>query len=89
MIEEEKKIESKSIVLNFKVLVSESNINMLKRLSTKIDMFEVGEEEEFEVGEEIDINYHLEGELTDTAVSIAMLFNGSLSGKPHIRLERG
>ena len=81
-------VDVKSINLSFSVKVTEANVNMLKRLFNNTNMVRVEEEDEIEIGEEIDLNFCFEGQLEDSVITMAMLFNGDLVGKPLIRLSR-
>lgn len=80
-------VDLKAINLNFKVLTTESNINSLKRLFNA-GMVIIENEEDIEIGEEIDLNFCFEGELHKEVITLAMLFNSNLIGKPLIQLSR-
>ena len=81
-------IDLKAITLSFTVLVSETNINMLKRLFHKTDLVQAESEDEIEVGEEIDLHFCFEGDMEKEIVTMVMLFNSDLSGKPKLSLSR-
>lgn len=82
-------IDLKAINLSFSVKVTEANINTIKRLFRDSDMVKIDDEDEIEIGEEVDLNFCFEGELEDSVISMVMLFNGvDIIGKPVIRLSR-
>lgn len=81
-------IDLKTITLNFTVLVTTSNINILKRLFGNTNLLQVDNESEITLGEEIDLKFSFEGELESEIVAMTMLFNGDLVGKPKLSLLR-
>ena len=81
-------IDLKSINLSFTVNVTEHNINILKRLFHNTNLIQIEEENEIEIGEEIDLKFCFEGELESEIVAMVMLFNGDLTGKPKLTLSR-
>jgi len=81
-------IDLKAITLSFTVLVSETNINMLKRLFHQTDLVQAEREEEIIIGEEIDLHFCFEGDMENEIVTMVMLFNSDLAGKPKLSLSR-
>jgi len=79
-------VATKELVLTYTVLVTPKNLDLVKRLAKSTMIVE--DEDEIEVGEEIDVDFELEGEFSDYALQMAMLFNTSLAKKPFIRIIR-
>ena len=77
------------INLMFSVKVTDKNINMLKRLYGVVDIPNINEEDDIEIGEELDLCYSLEGELIPETLTMSMLFNSDdIISKPLIKLSR-
>jgi len=81
-------VDVNAINLLFTVKASDKNINMLKRLFKDGYIDSLDEEDDIVIGEEITLNFCFEGELDDSVVTMAMLFNGDLIGKPLIKVSR-
>uniref|UniRef100_A0A6M3L0R1 Uncharacterized protein n=1 Tax=viral metagenome TaxID=1070528 RepID=A0A6M3L0R1_9ZZZZ len=81
------KVDLNAINLNFKVLVTEKNINAVKRVFNA-GMVLVDKEEDIEINEEVDLSFCFEGEFDKETITLAMLFNSDLMGKPLIQLSR-
>jgi len=80
-------VQTTELVLTFTVHATSQNINMLKQLA-KSSMIEE-DPDDIELGDEIPVEFTLEGEFTEYALNMAMLFNSSLKTKPFIRIVRG
>ena len=76
-------VKPKSIVLHFTILVTKENINIVKLLKDFL-----ANSNTIEIDDEIDINYEIEGDLSDNAVKLMMLFNTSLCARPTIEIIR-
>lgn len=73
----------------FTIKVTENNINMLKKVYGILDMPNINEEDDIEIGEELDLCYSLEGDVAPQTIPIAVLFNSNdVIGRPQIKLSR-
>jgi len=79
-------IKTTEIVLTFDVMVTPENINVVRKLAS-CDVIEE-DPEDIEIGDSIGIDYSLEGEFTEYAIPLAMLFNSSLANKPILKVVR-
>ena len=79
-------VKTIELVLSFTVEVSPKNIHLVKQLAQceAIDR----DPDEIEVGEELDVDYVLEGEFSEWALPMVMLFN-SCEARPKIKITRG
>jgi len=80
-------VKTTELVLTFTVIATNKNLNMLKQLAQSSMIEE--EPDDIELGDEIPVEFTLEGEFTEYALNMAMLFNSSLQTKPYIRVVRG
>ena len=67
-------------------MVTPENINVVRKLAS-CDVIEE-DPEDIEIGDSIGIDYSLEGEFTEYAIPLAMLFNSSLANKPILKVVR-
>ena len=79
-------IKTTELILNFVVIVTPNNLHLVKNLSHSTMIQELPDD--IEIGDEIPIDFTLEGDFSDHALNMAMLFNSSLKTKPFIKIVR-
>jgi len=79
-------VQTVEMSLCFDVQVTPQNITLLKTLARSTAIEE--DPDEIEVGDEISIDYVFEGEFSEYALSMAMLFNSSRINKPNLQIKR-
>ena len=80
-------VKTNELTLSFQVEVTAQNKHLVKKLAES-DVIPTNPEE-IEEGDTIDIDYVLEGEFSEYALPMVLLFNSSLSRPPKLRVTRG
>ena len=79
-------IKTVELIVQFEVEVNPKNIHLVKQLAA-CDVIDE-RPEDIEIGDEISVDYSLEGEFTDYAIMMAMLFNLGTKGQPKMTVVR-